>query len=64
MADRRTEGLYHKFNVERTDGTSEPGKRHHGCDYFVLDSDARSARDPRTENVCRFVPSRLSGVGA
>ena len=30
-------GLYNKFNVTRTDGTSEPGKKHDGCQYFVLD---------------------------
>jgi hypothetical protein len=32
-----TRGLYHKFNIERTDGKSAPGEKHHGCDYFVLD---------------------------
>lgn len=32
-------GLYHKFNVERTDGSSETGGKHCGCDYFVLDLD-------------------------
>jgi DNA-binding transcriptional MerR regulator len=30
-------GLYGKFKVERTDGKSAPGEKHHGCDYFVLD---------------------------
>jgi hypothetical protein len=30
-------GLYGKFTVERTDGRSAPGAKHHGCDYFVLD---------------------------
>lgn len=30
-------GLYRKFNVTRTDGSSEPGRKHHGCEYFVLD---------------------------
>ncbi len=30
-------GIYHKFNIERTDGTSIEGGKHHGCDYFVLD---------------------------
>lgn len=30
-------GLYGKFRVERTDGKSEPGQKHYGCDYFVLD---------------------------
>ncbi|MFI5296569.1 MAG: hypothetical protein ACHREM_00610 [Polyangiales bacterium] len=30
-------GLYQKFKVERTDGSSAPGGKHDGCDYFVLD---------------------------
>lgn len=30
-------GLYAKFNVSRTDGSSAPGGKHDGCDYFVLD---------------------------
>lgn len=30
-------GVYEKFKVERTDGRSEPGEKHHGCTYFVLD---------------------------
>lgn len=36
MGDR-TRGLYNKFNVTRTDGTSEPGQKHDDCQYFVLD---------------------------
>lgn len=36
MGDRNR-GLYGKFIVERTDGASAPGKKHDGCDYFVLD---------------------------
>lgn len=31
-------GLYNKFKMlERTDGQSRPGGRHHGCRYFPLD---------------------------
>lgn len=30
-------GLYGKFRVERTDGRSAPGEKHHDCEYFVLD---------------------------
>jgi len=30
-------GLYEKYRIERTDGTSAPGQKHHGCEYFVLD---------------------------
>ncbi len=33
------QGLFHKFNVRRTDGSSEPGGKHYGCEYFVLDVD-------------------------
>lgn len=31
------QGLFRKFDVRRTDGSSEPGGKHHGCRYFVLD---------------------------
>jgi hypothetical protein len=30
-------GVYKKFNVTRTDGSSEPGGKHEGCQYFVID---------------------------
>jgi hypothetical protein len=33
----KTKGLYNKFTVTRTDGSSAPGVRHEGCQYFVLD---------------------------
>jgi hypothetical protein len=36
MGDR-SRGLVDKFNVSRTDGTSDPGERHDGCSYFPLD---------------------------
>lgn len=36
MSDK-SKGLYHKFDVTRVDGSSEPGGKHDGCDYFVLD---------------------------
>jgi hypothetical protein len=36
MGDK-TRGLYRKFKVERTDGESALGGKHHGCDCFVLD---------------------------
>jgi hypothetical protein len=32
-----TRGLYQKFTVVRTDGSSAPGGKHEGCEYFVLD---------------------------
>lgn len=33
--DDKERGLYHKFKVERVDGSP----KHEGCDYFVLDLD-------------------------
>ena len=30
-------GLYHKYNVTRTDGRDKNGEKHYGCAYFVLD---------------------------
>lgn len=36
--DEKATGLYRKFNIERTDGSSEPGCKHHECEYFVLDT--------------------------
>lgn len=34
-----TRGLYKKFVVTRTDGSSAPGRKHDDCNYFVLDLD-------------------------
>lgn len=36
MGDK-TRGLYDKFRVLRTDYSDQPGGKHHGCEYFVLD---------------------------
>lgn len=36
MSDKN-KGLYQKFRVTRTDGSSEMGHKHAGCKYFVLD---------------------------
>lgn len=33
----RERGLYAKYRVERTDGSSAPGGKHERCEYFVLD---------------------------
>lgn len=35
----KTKGLYNKFTVTRTDGSSGPGGKHEHCRYFVLDLD-------------------------
>lgn len=31
------QGLFRKFDIRRTDGSDQPGGKHHGCRYFVLD---------------------------
>lgn len=33
------QGVFRKFVVRRVDGSDEPGGKHHGCEYFVLDTD-------------------------
>ena len=33
------QGVFHKFDVRRVDGSDQPGGKHHGCRYFVLDLD-------------------------
>lgn len=33
------QGLFNKFQVFRTDGSHNFGKKHYGCNYFVLDTD-------------------------
>ncbi|RQZ24186.1 hypothetical protein DIE14_22010 [Burkholderia sp. Bp9017] len=33
------QGLFRKFDVRRVDGSDQPGGKHHGCEYFVLDLD-------------------------
>ena len=37
MIDKKNVGLYDKFTVTRNDGQSQPGAKHDGCAYFVLD---------------------------
>ena len=37
MSDKHGQGLYNKFNVTRTDGSSKPGGKHEKCMYFTLD---------------------------
>ena len=36
-AEKRVIGIYRKFEVSRTDGSSESGRKHENCQYFVLD---------------------------
>lgn len=33
------QGVFRKFNVMRVDESDKPGGKHHGCEYFVLDTD-------------------------
>lgn len=38
LPSKKERGLYDKFKVERTDGSSVPGHKHALCEYFVLDT--------------------------
>jgi hypothetical protein len=51
------EGLYAKYEVRRTDGSDQPGGRHHGCWYFVLDP----AHDPDARTVLRQYAGLVAG---
>ena len=35
MAERNVK--FDKYKVQRSDANDQPGCRHHGCEYFVLD---------------------------
>lgn len=48
MGDKN-KGLYGKFAVQRMDGSDQPGGKHHGCEYFVLDL----SHDPHAEPALR-----------
>lgn len=37
--NKKTTGLYRKYNVSRVDGTDCPGGKHENCRLFVLDAD-------------------------
>lgn len=39
MGNEQQIGIYEKYTVTRNDGTGAPGKKHDGCQYFVLDLD-------------------------
>jgi hypothetical protein len=62
MGDKNR-GIYHKFDVTRTDGSSGPGGKHQSCFYFVLDLDhdphAKAALAAYAES-CRAEYPRLA----
>ncbi len=39
MSRDEERGLYEKYTVTRTDGSSASGEKHEHCYYFVLDTD-------------------------
>lgn len=55
----KNRGLYGKFKVERTDGQSEPGEKHDGCRYFVLDM----THDPGSIPALRAYAAWARGAG-
>lgn len=57
------QGVFRKFEVKRTDGSDQPGGKHEGCEYFVLDVD----HDPHAQDAlyaytlsCRHTHPQLS----
>jgi hypothetical protein len=36
--DKKSLGIFGKFNVTRTDGKDAPGEKHENCWYFCLDA--------------------------
>ena len=40
------QGIFQKYHVRRTDGSDQPGGKHHGCRYFVIDLDHDIAAAP------------------
>lgn len=67
MGDRNR-GVYQKFLVERTDGKSAPGQKHHNCFYFVLDCDhdphAKAALEAYARSCKHEYPTLASDVQA
>ena len=51
-------GLYGKYRVERRDGTDQPGGKHDGCAYFVLDL----THDPFAAPAIRAYASACAGT--
>jgi len=59
MGDR-SRGMYDKFLTPvRTDGKSAPGKKHHGCRYFLLDLD----HDPLAREPLRVYAEKAREAG-
>ncbi|KAA3644531.1 MAG: hypothetical protein DWQ07_14015 [Chloroflexi bacterium] len=54
-------GLYRKFKVERTDGSSEPGGKHEKCAHFILDCDHDPLAKPALEAYAKA--AREAGYG-
>jgi hypothetical protein len=51
------EGYGGKFEVRRTDGSDQPGGRHHGCRYLVLDL----THDPSARHAARIFAEDIEG---
>lgn len=56
MGDK-TRGIYGKFIVRRTDERDQPGEKHDGCEYFVLDL----SHDPHANRALLAYAASCSG---
>lgn len=55
-------GLYNKFEVRRTDGGSEPGRKHEHCKYFVLDLTHDKHAPPAIRTYAQFCKSEYPAL--
>lgn len=58
MSDKQR-GIYAKYEVTRTDGSSRPGEKHADCRYFVLDL----GHDPLARGALRAYAGAASEAG-
>lgn len=52
-------GLYRKYKIERTDGSSTPGGKHEHCSYFVLDIEHDEFSEPALRAYARACRARF-----
>lgn len=59
-----TKGVFHKYEVTRTDGSSSPGRKHEGCAYFVLDVDHDEFAVPALEAYAAACKAKFPALAA
>jgi hypothetical protein len=57
-------GVYRKFRVTRTDGSSKPGGKHAQCSYFVLDVDCDEFAIPALRAYAKACATKYPALAA